>query len=138
MMSRDTRTGAVLEAMILPALKRGGYAYETQVKIGKRPGGGTHKVDALAEKGGEKILVSLKWQQVGGTAEQKVPFEVICLADEVRQGTFQKAYLALGGDGWTLRDFYTSGGLHGHLVHADKVRVLTLERFVALANQGPA
>jgi hypothetical protein len=136
MMSRDTRTGAVLEAMVLPALKRGGYAYQTQAKIGKRPGGGTHKVDALAEKGGEKILVSLKWQQVGGTAEQKVPFEIICLAEEVRHGTFQKAYLALGGDGWTLRDFYTSGGLQGHLVHADKVQVLTLERFVALANQG--
>jgi hypothetical protein len=136
MMSRDTRTGGVLEAMVLPALKRGGYAYQTQVKIGKRPGGGTHKVDALAEKGGDRILVSLKWQQVGGTAEQKVPFEVICLAEEVRQQKFQKAYLALGGDGWTLREFYTSGGLQDHLIHADKVHVVTLERFVALANQG--
>jgi PD-(D/E)XK nuclease superfamily protein len=136
MMSRDTRTGGVLEAMVLPALKRGGYAYQLQVKIGKRPGGGTHKVDALAEKAGAQILVSLKWQQVGGTAEQKVPFEVICLAEEVRQGNFQKAYLALGGDGWTLRDFYTSGGLQRHLTHADKVQVVTLERFVALANQG--
>jgi hypothetical protein len=136
MMSRDTRTGGVLEAMVLPALKRGGYAYQTQVKIGKRPGGGTHKIDALAEKDGNRILVSLKWQQVGGTAEQKVPFEVICLAEEVRQAKFQKAYLALGGDGWTLRDFYTSGGLQQHLIHADKVHVVTLERFVALANQG--
>jgi len=135
-MGRDTRTGGVLEAMVLPALKRGGYTYETQVKIGKRPGGGTHKVDAVAEKGGERILVSLKWQQVGGTAEQKVPFEVICLAEEVRGGQFQKAYLVLGGDGWTLRDFYTSGGLQQHLTHAGKVQVLTLERFVAVANKG--
>jgi hypothetical protein len=136
MTPRDTRTGGVLEAMILPALRRGGYEYKTQVKIGKRPGGGTHKIDAVAEKGGETILVSLKWQQVGGTAEQKVPFEVICLAEEIRQRKFQKAYLALGGDGWTLREFYTSGGLQAHLTHADKVQVLTLERFVALANQG--
>ncbi len=122
--------------MVLPALGRGGYEYKTQVKIGKRPGGGAHKVDAVAERGGERILVSLKWQQVGGTAEQKVPFEVICLAEEVREGRFQKAYLVLGGDGWTLRDFYTSGGLQRHLTHADKVQVVTLERFVALANQG--
>jgi hypothetical protein len=136
MMSRDTRTGGVLEEMVLPALKRGGYAYQTQVKIGKRPGGGTHKVDALAEKSGDRILVSVKWQQVGGTAEQKVPFEVICLAEEIRQHKFQKAYLALGGDGWTLRDFFTSGGLQNHLIHANKVQVVTLERFVALANQG--
>jgi hypothetical protein len=136
MTPRDTRTGGVLEDMVLPALKRGGYAFETQVKVGKRPGGGTHKVDAVAEKGREKILVSMKWQQVGGTAEQKVPFEVICLAEEVRGGSFQKAYLVLGGDGWTLRDFYVSGGLQQHLVHADKVAVMTLERFVAVANQG--
>jgi len=27
----------------------------------------------------EAILISLKWQQSSGTAEQKVPFEVICL-----------------------------------------------------------
>ena len=122
--------------MILPALKRGGYAFQTQVKIGKRPGGGTHKVDAVAEKGDEHLLVSLKWQQVGGTAEQKVPFEVICLAEEVRSGRFQKAYLVLGGDGWTLRDFYTSGQLNKHLTHGDRVNVVTLERFVAVANQG--
>jgi hypothetical protein len=136
MMSRDTRTGGVLEAMVLPALRRGHYEYQTQLKIGKRPGGGTHKVDAVAEKDAQKILVSLKWQQVGGTAEQKVPFEVISLAEAIRSGEFEKAYLVLGGDGWTLRDFYTSGGLQGHLVHADKVQVVTLERFVALANQG--
>lgn len=135
-MGRDTRTGGVLEAMVLPALKRGGYEYQTQVKVGKRPGGGTHKVDAVAEKNCEQILVSLKWQQTSGTAEQKVPFEVVCLAEEVRAGHFQKAYLVLGGDGWTLRDFYTSGGLQQHLTHADKVQVVTLERFVAIANKG--
>jgi len=136
MMARDTRTGGVLEAMILPALKRGGYEYETQIKIGKRIGGGTHKVDAVARKNTDKILVSLKWQQVGGTAEQKVPFEVLCLAEAVRGAEFVKAYLVLGGDGWKLRDFYTGGGLYKHLVGCDRVHILTLERFVATANQG--
>lgn len=136
MTPRDTRTGGVLEAMILPALQRGGYTYETQVRIGKRSGGGTHEVDAVAAKGDERILVSLKWQQVGGTAEQKVPFEVICLAEEVHPRKFQKAYLVLGGDGWTLRDFYTSGELDKHLTHANRVKVVTLERFIASANQG--
>ena len=68
MTPRNTNTGGVLEAMILPALTRGGYANEKQVKVGTRCGGGTHKVDALARKGGDTILVSLKWQQTGGTA----------------------------------------------------------------------
>jgi hypothetical protein len=136
MSPRDTRTGGVLEAMILPALKRGGYAFQSQIKVGLRIGGGTHKVDAVAEKNKEKILVSLKWQQVGGTAEQKVPFEIICLAEAIRTGTYTKAYLVLGGDGWTLRDYYVGGGLQKHLNDCNNVKVVTLERFVAVANKG--
>ena len=136
MTPRNTNTGGVLEAMILPALTRGGYANEKQVKVGTRCGGGTHKVDALARKGADAILVSLKWQQTGGTAEQKVPFEVMCLADAVRTGHAQRAYLVLGGDGWTLRDYYTSGALSDHLTHAAFVKVVTLEAFIRLANNG--
>ena len=136
MTPRDTRTGGVLEAMILPALKQGGYAYQTQVNVGQRPGGGTHKVDAVAEKDQKKWLVSLKWQQVGGTAEQKVPFEVICLAEAMEQGSFEKAYLVLGGEGWKLRKFYVEGGLSKYVRGIERVEVVTLEGFVANANTG--
>ena len=136
MTPRNTNTGGVLEAMILPALHRGHYTHETQVIVGIRCGGGTHKADALARKGADEILVSLKWQQTGGTAEQKVPFEVMCLADAVRAGKATRAYLVLGGDGWTLRDYYTSGALADHLIHANLVRVVTLEAFIRLANNG--
>src|ERR1051325_8290092 len=136
MTPRNTRTGAVLEAMVLPALEQGGYSYKTQQLIGTRFGGGRHIVDAIAEKDSQQFLVSLKWQQTGGTAEQKVPFEVISLADVVLAGNFLKAYLVLGGEGWTLRDFYVSGDLNKHLSHADSVEILTLESFVARANRG--
>lgn len=138
MSPRNTTTGAVLEAMILPALKSGGYTYDAQAMVGVRIGGRRHVVDVLARKDGREFLVSLKWQQVSGTAEQKIPFEVICLAEAVLQSgeRFAKAYLVLGGEGWTLRDFYTKGGLERHLEYADTVDILTLEGFVAKANQG--
>jgi hypothetical protein len=132
----STRTGGVLEQMILPALQQGGYAYDTQVQLGQRLGIGRHVVDAIAQKDGRRILISLKWQQVSGTAEQKVPFEVICLLEALRSGQHDKAYLVLGGEGWTLRSFYTSGGLKPFLVNPEKVDVVTLEGFVARANQG--
>jgi hypothetical protein len=93
-------------------------------------------VDAIATKEGRKVLISLKWQQVSGTAEQKVPFEIICLLEALESGEHEKAYLVLGGEGWTLRDFYTSGGLKRFLVNSEKVEVLTLEGFVGRANQG--
>ena len=136
MSPRNTTTGSVLEQMILPALQRGGYQYRTQVKVGHRPGGGTHKIDAVAERDGQEWLISMKWQQVSGTAEQKVPFEVICLAEAVASGPYEKAYLVLGGPGWSLRDFYIGDGLKRYLADTNHVIIESLETFVARANQG--
>ena len=133
-MPGNTRTGGVLEAMILPALDRGGYQHREQVEIGDRMGCGRHVVDAIAERAGRQLLVSVKWQQVAGTAEQKVPFEVICLMDAIDRGPYEKAYLVLGGEGWKLRKFYADGGLDRFLAAAGRVEIITLEGFVAKAN----
>lgn len=138
--SRDTGTGKILEQMIIPSLLGGGYKVYPQQHIGQRFGGNRrHFIDVIAENpGGKRFLISLKWQQVSGTAEQKVPFEVICLAEAIlnRTGEFTKAYLVLGGEGWTLRDFFIKGGLQKHLTHSDLVTIIILEGFVAKANRG--
>ncbi len=131
-----TQTGDVMEQMIFPALKLGGYTWQRHVCIGSRPGGGKHYVDAIVSKDGKTILVSSKWQQVSGTAEQKVAFEVICLVRALASDGYCKAYLVLGGGGWSLRKFYTGGGLDPFIVDGDKVKILTLESFVTLATQG--
>jgi hypothetical protein len=122
--------------MVLPALDQGGYGYKIQQNIGQRLGCGQHFVDVIAEKDGKKILISMKWQQVSGTAEQKVPFEVICLLEALESGNYVKAYLVLGGEGWTLRDFYVGGGLEKYLNYGKKTEILTLESFVGRANAG--
>ena len=124
--------------MLLPALSRGGYRYAKQSVIGKRLGGRSHKVDLLVlTPDGEQVPVSLKWQQSPGTAEQKVPFEILCLANAVREsrGRFKRAYLVLGGTGWTLRDYYLSGDIHQYLKNCEQVEIISLETFVARANQ---
>lgn len=133
-MPGNTRTGGVLEAMILPALDRGWYRYRAQVAIGDRMGCGRHLVDVVAEKDEREFLISVKWQQVSGTAEQKVPFEVICLLDALEGSAYSKAYLVLGGEGWKLRHFYVDGGLKRYLPIDGRVEILTLEGFVAKAN----
>lgn len=123
--------------MVLPALDRGGYSYQKQVKVGQRLGCGVHNVDVVAEKDGRRILISLKWQQSKGTVEQKVPFEAICLAEALDAG-YDKAFLVLGGEGMkaNLRQFYTRGGLKPFLnVPWDRLELITLEGFVAKANQ---
>lgn len=133
---RNTSTGEVFEKMIPPALERGGYHVYKKRQIGERPGGGKHEVDFIAEKDNKKYIISCKWQQVPGTAEQKVPYEVICLADAIGKGVYEKAYLVLGGPGWKLRDFYVGGGLDKYLRNIEKVKIITLEEFVAKANKG--
>lgn len=137
MSPRDTRTGAVLERMVLPALEQGGYTYKTQVQVGRRLGTGKHMVDAVVRKDGRQpFLASVKWQQVSGTAEQKVPFEIICLIEALEGGEYEKAYLVLGGEGWKLRDIYVAGALKKYIVNSDQVEIITLEGFVGRANQG--
>lgn len=132
----NTRTGGVLEKMVLPALDHGGYQYEVQVQVGERLGCGRHFVDAVVTKDGRRFLVSVKWQQVSGTAEQKVPFEVICLIDALEGAAYEKAYVVLGGEGWKLRSFFTKGGLNRFLKGSERVEIITLESFIARANQG--
>lgn len=136
MTPRNTRTGGVLEQMVLPALDQGGYSYRVQVNIGQRLGCGQHLVDVIAQKDGQQLLISMKWQQVSGTAEQKVPFEVICLLEALDSRNYRKAYLVLGGEGWTLRNFYVGDGLKKYLNYGDKIEILTLESFVGKANAG--
>lgn len=137
-MGRDTRTGWVLETMILPSLQKGGYIYETQKLIGTRLNGRSHKVDVAATDKSQRIyLISLKWQQVSGTAEQKIPLEVMCLIDAVQksEGIYHHAYLVLGGIRWTWKDYYLSGDMNRFIPYKEFVTILTVEDFVARANK---
>ena len=135
-MARNTRTGQVLEMMVLPALEMGGYFVEKQVRLGERLGGGKHYADILATKGDESIVVSLKWQQSSGTAEQKVPYEYMCLANTVNlHEDVARGYIVIGGDGWTKHSFFL-GELKDWVNNDANIQVLRLDKFVAKANQG--
>jgi len=95
-------------------------------------------VDAIAIKDDKKFLISLKWQQVSGTAEQKIPYEIICLLKALKDSndSYSKAYLVLGGEGWTMRNFYVEGGLNEYLQGTENVKIVTFENFIFLANKG--
>lgn len=135
---KQNGTGRALELAVIPSLQQGGYALAEQVIIGRRITGLKHKVDIVARKPGAAFLISVKWQQEPGTAEQKVPFEVICLKDAVIHslGEYRRAYLVLGGVAWTIRDFYISDEFEEYLPHRHEVTILTLEDFMARANKG--
>ncbi len=138
MTPRNTRTGKVLEDTVLPALGSSDYTFAPQVDIGQSVSGGRHIVDVvITRKDGSQTLLSLKWQQTSGTAEEKVPYEVIKLIHAIKTsaGRFTQAYLLLGGPGWSKREFYIANGLRNYIVDHDLVKILTLEDFLARVNR---
>jgi len=123
---------------VLPALQLAGYQYEKQSCIGRVMGDRPYRADLLVhDRGsGRRIVLSLKWQQVAGTAEQKIPFEVIALLQLLESRECNDVYLVLGGTGWTpqLREFYRSGGLCRFIPEAKRVKIVGLEEFTKLVN----
>ena len=122
--SRDTTTGKVNETEIENFLKENltQSVYEqaevgTQFATGKKHivdvllGGKAYKKNKSSKrwtsehKGG--TLISLKYQKVEGTAEEKIPFEFIKLQDAINKYGYEKALIVLCGDGGrTLKEEY--------------------------------
>ncbi len=127
-----------MEQMVQLALTHGRYTLTRNKHVGSRLGIGKHRIDTYAEDvQGRVHLISLKWQQSQGTAEQKIPFEVISLIELLQTNEdYYKAHLVLGGDGWKYKNFYVEGDLWPFIPNARMVNIMTLDTFVGAANQG--
>ncbi len=123
MSPRNTRTGAIFERVIIPALQGQADYYEffargQKTKKGSNPRaipdpfrpGKRHILDILViEKTSNiRIGIAVKWQQSSGTAEEKIALEFLRLAKFVERGELVRGYIVLGGTGWTLMDYFLS------------------------------
>ena len=121
---RDTSTGKVNEADIEQFLiENSNDSVYPQTEVGTQfDTGKKHIVDVLlggeAYKKNKKakrwisehiggILISLKYQGVEGTAEEKIPFEFLKLQNAIDKYGYKSAIIVLCGDGgWTLKKTY--------------------------------
>ncbi|MGC9122987.1 MAG: PD-(D/E)XK nuclease superfamily protein [Thermoplasmata archaeon] len=72
------------------------------VKINHQLFGNVYIADFLVKGVNGDIIVSLKWQQTPGTAEQKIIYEIATLIDIVKSNqSIKKAYLVFGGNGFS-------------------------------------
>jgi hypothetical protein len=75
------------------------------VVVGDKPGGGKHRADLVARRStGKELIVSCKTQNTGGTAEEKLPFELMKLAHTVSDDPSHwgdYAVLIVDGVGWS-------------------------------------
>jgi len=95
-----------------PKCQANRYEKKPRSPIGLTPWGTTHYVDWEIWDGvnpERRALLSCKYQDSGGTAEEKIPYEVIKLTKAIElDSRFRIAWLVIGGDGWTpgLRTYF--------------------------------
>ena len=145
---RDTTTGKVNEINIENFLIENYVGdVHAQVEIGNQFGSKKkHIADILLDgkvitKKGRKTptslkqggtIVSMKLQSVGGTAEEKIPFECDKLQDAIDNYGYDSAIIVLcGNSGWTLKEYYLSDKFAKKLkLIAKDVTIMTEEQFI--------
>ena len=129
-----TRTGTGQEIMIESLLKYNNYNYEKQIFIGNQLFNNRYKADFVIDN---SIIVSLKWQQVPGTAEQKVIYEIASLIKIIGESDkYKMAYLVIGGNGFSsnAKEYLFSQRYTDILKNGDLVRSISVEDFIARLN----
>lgn len=118
-MSRDTTTGSnfqsIVEACLKKASEEDGFTMSKEKLVGEKPGGtGKHRIDwelTSVLNPDLKGLVSCKYQEKGGTAEEKIVYEIIKLLHTMDVNPkYAHAWLTLGGEGWSesIRNFISN------------------------------
>jgi len=124
--------------VIAGALRSNSYTFTRQERVGKSLFGGHYIADLVVEWRGMKYVISCKWQQVPGTTEQKVLYEIASLIKVVKEGGFGLAFLVIGGPGWS-RQFREAllENLHVNVLKdGELVKVVDLDHMVAIINRG--
>jgi hypothetical protein len=138
MVIRDTTTGGNYENEIQRLLEtRSFHKVQPQVNVGKKRNGGKHIVDVLLN--GEE-LISLKYQEVQGTAEEKIPFEVMKLQHMVIDGKYKSATIVLAGPdkAWNWKDYYLGSEFQENMkkIYPD-VSIISHAQFVQVYLNNP-
>lgn len=114
-------------------------SYEEQVEIGTQLYGNKYVADYVIRTDKGDIIVSAKWQQVPGTVEQKIIYEIASLIKIIKSSNnkYKCAYIVIGGSGFSAKaKNYLLEQKHrevlsdGHLVE-----VLSVEAFLEKANK---
>lgn len=109
MATRDTTTGSnyeqIIEMCLTRSCEKNSLDKISQSTVGKKPGGGNHRVDwEIFRKDDPSVrgLISCKFQKSSGTAEEKIAYEVIKLLHSMNEDSrFKKSWIVMGGDGWS-------------------------------------
>lgn len=130
--SRDTTTGTNYETEVENLLENfSDHSVQSQVNVGAKRNGGRHYVDILLN---DNELISLKYQRVQGTAEEKIPFEFMKLQHAIDDHGYKSATIVLAGPdkAWKWKDYYLSEEFCAKMKSIyPNVRIINHEQFVS-------
>ena len=131
-MTRDTTTGTNYETEVENLLEDySEHTVESQVMVGTKRNGGKHYCDIVLN---EDELISLKYQRVQGTAEEKIPFEFMKLQHAIDDYGYKSATIVVAGPdkAWKWKDYYLSEEFRGKMSSIyPNVRIINHEQFVS-------
>lgn len=137
-----TSPGATYEAVVIECVmnscRKNGLEFKRQSHVGTKPGGGKHIVDWelwMKEDSNRRALLSAKIQNVSGTADEKIPYEVLKLLHAMRDDPrYRIAWLSLGGTGWGrgLVNYYRTTLPEWIPEMAGRVRIVTTDELFSL------
>jgi hypothetical protein len=130
-MSRNTTTGKKYEKEIELLLNEySDHDVKPQANVGLKRNGGKHYTDVLLNS---SELISLKFQCVQGSVEEKVPFEFMKLQDAIDDYGYKSATIVLAGPdkAWKWKDYYLSDAFSSRMKLAyPNVRVISHNQFI--------
>ena len=137
---RDTTTGSdyenIVELCIKRSCERNKLEARSQSVIGKKPGGGKHRVDweiYKLDNPNIRGLISCKFQSTSGTAEEKIAYEVIKLLHAMKiDSRYVKSWIIMGGDGWSdgIREFTKSELSNWIPQMKGKITIITTDQLI--------
>ena len=127
---RTDKTGKDFEHFCEHLLCLAGLNVDEQVNIGLRPTGGAHNTDLVVD---QSTIVSLKYQDVAGTAEEKIPFEFMKLQHAIDDHGYKSATIVVAGPdkAWKWKEYYLSEEFCAKMksIYPD-VRIINHSQFV--------
>lgn len=131
--SRQTEAGHQSAVGAVAATLSGRHVRFTEDVAVVEVGGFPYRVEFLLfPPNGERVPVKVMWQDSSGSAEQKVPWHLIHLQRAIATNTdITRAYLVLGGSGWSRQQMFIGGLLHSLMPGNDAITIESLDRFLA-------
>lgn len=124
--SRANKSGQVAENIIASILDDHGVEYVRQQPIGMSIYGHPLRVDFYLPT--EELIIESKWQGIGGTADEKLPYLVM----NIRECYPYPCILVLRGDGWKKGAIqWVHDAVDGHSL----VAVLSADEFQQWCNR---